>query len=267
MLRSLALFLAGLFALTGCRSETTLQNGSPEWATDDDDATEEPQFEEFDGARLLVHSPSSGTIMLVDEGQFLDAEVVDINGDPMDFDGIVWETSLESEPIFEGKQGDVELHWGIHELTVTAELPNGDRLQTILGGIRVQGRQTGVYAGNMNIDVNLEFQGTPVTASCVGGLDFVVDMSGEVLGGGGQCSINLVVLPGFDVVYDVSADVQEDTAEGDVGIDIGFFALPIGFTGDFPEDGVLHADFEGGLLTVQLAGAIDAHRVSLYVDP
>lgn len=236
-------------------------------AVGDDDDDSKDDFSEFDGATLRIVSPQSAEILFTDDGQELRAELLDADGDPMDWNGLVWTSDQEDDPIFEGLEGDVDLHWGIHELTATANLPNGDRLVTTIGGVRVQGRQTGVYAGSMNINVAMEFQGTPVNAACNGGLDFEVDMSGEVLAGGGSCTLNLVVLPGFDVNYDLDAEVDGDSASGDVGVDIGFFALPIGFDGDFPQDGVLTADFSGQIVTFDMTGSIEAERVSLYVDP
>jgi hypothetical protein len=198
----------------------------------------------------------------------VDAEVLDLNGEPLDFDGIVWTSDqVEGEPIFLGKSGEAELDWGIHAITATADLPNGDRLQYTVGGVRVQGRHTGVYAGNMNITISGEYQGTPIEAACVGGLDFVVDMSGEILEGSGRCTLNLIVIGSFDVDYDLGADVDEDAASGEVSVDFGFFPLGVGWDGEFPEVDHLIGSFEGSVFIGAMTGEIDAHRVSLYVDP
>ena len=270
MPRSIVILLALLFALTGCRSETSLSGGAP--AVDDEDIEdEEPvdEFTEFDGATLEVYSPVSGDILFLDEGQYLDAEILDSEGNPMDFDEIIWETDQVEGAIHIGLADEVNLPHGIHEFRVTAELPNGDRLQTVLGGVRIQSRHTGVYAGQVTINVALEFQGTPVNAQCVGGLDFVVDMAGEAFGGAGGCSISLVVLPGFDVEYNIDADIDGDDVDGNIGINVMFFDLPIGFEGGFVEEDVIEAGFEGGLplLGIDMSGIIEAHRVSSYVEP
>ncbi len=260
-------FLAA-FGLLGCQSETPLSyGGTPPGEEEPDDEEPEDLFPEFDGATLEVYSPQSAEIIFLEDGITFDAEIIGVDGDVLDFDEIVWETDQEFGPIFEGTYGESFMDWGIHTFTITAELPNGDRLQTVLGGVRIQGRHTGVYAGNLAMNVDMEFQGTPVNAACNGGLDFVIDMAGEVLSGGGQCSIALVIIDPIDVTYEVNADVEDDEAIGDVGIDIGFFALPIGFEGEFEGDSDLHADFEGGLLGFNMAGTLDAHRLSVYVDP
>ena len=261
-------FLAA-FGLLGCQSETPLSYGGAPPEEEEEPEEEEPEelFPEFDNATLEVHSPASAEILFVEDMVQFDAEIVGEDGEVLDFDEIVWETDQAFAPIFEGNFGESFMDWGIHTFTVTANLPNGDRLQTVLGGVRIQGRHTGVYAGNLAMNVDMEFQGTPVNAACNGGLDFVIDMSGELLGGGGQCAIALVIIDPIDVTYEVNADVEDDRADGNVGIDIGFFALPIGFEGDFEGDGQLHADFEGGLLGFNMAGTLDAHRLSVYVDP
>jgi hypothetical protein len=224
------------------------------------------QHPEFDGARLIVNEPQSGTIYIVDDGIPLDAQVVDVNGDPMDFGDVVWTIDDEEEPIHTGLEGDVEVEWGIHLITATAELPNGDRLQWTAGGLRVQGEHTGIYAGNLRITLDAEFQGTPISASCLGGLDFTVDMSGTVIDGGGACMIDLLVLGRFDVVYNVDASVLNDDAEGSVAMDLGFFDFPVDFEGSFEYD-TLTSEFGGGAFLFDMSGDLDAHRVSLYVDP
>lgn len=267
MSRSLLVLFAALFALTGCRSETSLTGGTPPPGDEIEEEEEEEDFSHFDGASLMVYSPISADILDLHEGQYLDAEILDADGVPMDFDDIIWESDQVDGAIHIGMAADVSLPAGIHQFTVTADLPNGSRLQTILGGVRVQAEHTGVYAGQVTINVEMEFQGTPVNAQCVGGLDFVVDMWGETFGGAGQCSINLVVIPGFDVSYNIDADIFGDDVDGNVGINVLFFDLPIGFEGGFDGEGNVGAPFEGGLLGINLSGGFDAHRVSLYVDP
>jgi len=122
--------------LAGCQGETYLTGGDclPQ-PGDDDDSADVDDFSEFDGATLQVYSPLPAGIFYLEEDMELDAEVVDADGEPMDFEDIVWETDLDDDPILEAPSGDVELDWGIHTITVTADLPNGSKLQTILGGI------------------------------------------------------------------------------------------------------------------------------------
>ena len=261
MTRSNTLFvlLAGLVA-AGCNGDANFTGVGGDTPAD--------LFPEFNGATLEVLSPVSGDIYLRDEGLPFEARVLGADGNVLDFEDIVWTTDQEPDTqIFVGTEGAEFVAWGIHQVRATADLPNGDRLVFAAGGVRVQGKHTGVYAGNLNITLDAEFQGTPISGSCNGGLDFVVDMSGTILDGGGQCTVDLLVLGQFDVAYNLDASVFEDDAEGDIGVDVGFFEIPLSWDGEFEEEDRLLADFAGGAFLFDMTGEIDAHRVSPYVNP
>jgi hypothetical protein len=245
-----------LFLLTGCTGETFLSAGPGG----------EEEASEFDGATLSITSPLPAAIYFLNEPVPLEGSVLSADGEVLDFEDIVWTTDVEGE-IATGTNAEAELEWGIKTFTVTADLPNGDRLQTVLGGVRVQGLHTGIYGGNFSISFNAEFEGTPITASCLGGLNFVVDMSGEVLiGDQGSCTVNLLVVGEFDVGYGVEADVAEDSADGNIQINTGFIDIPVGFEGNFEEES-LSAEFEGNAFLFDFDGELQANRLSLYVDP
>jgi len=248
-------------SLAGCSDATLSGLG------DGEEESGERSFAEFDGATLQVDSPLSGSIILLEDEAQLEAVVLSTAGEPLDFDAIEWTTDHHEDVLFEGRSGTTELEAGIHAITATAELPNGDRLQTTLGGIRVQAVHTGVYSGSLNMDLSGEFQGTPVTTSCAGALDFVVDMQGEVISGAGECSLNLLVLGSFDVSYDVVGDIEENDAAGNVSVDLGFFPLDLDWEGGFEDEDTLVGSFGGQILMFDMEGRIDAHRISLYVDP
>jgi hypothetical protein len=211
----------------------------------------------FDGASMVVSSPQPAQIYDLAEDLALEAEILDADGEPLD---------LEEEPLFVGSRGEVGVPWGIHTFTVTAALPNGDRLQTSVGAVRVQSEHTGIYSGTFGLTVNAELQGTPISAACLGGLDLTIDMAGEALRGDeGQCSINLVVLGQLDVSYGVAGDVNGDDVQGDIQLDLGFFDVPVGFDGVLDGD-ELQAEFGGSVILFDFDGFIDARRVSPYVD-
>jgi len=264
------LCLVGLLStlLAACGSDTMLiGNGNATDEAGDAVGVDEETFPEFDGATLVVHEPISASIHLVDQPLLLSAEVLGMDGEVLDFEAIVWTSDQIEDELLEASTGESELPFGIHAITATADLPNGDRLQTTLGGVRVQGEHTGIYAGNMNIALSGDFQGTPISASCVGGLDFIVDMSGELLGGDGQCTVDLLVLGSFDVAYNLSANIDEHEADGDVAVDMGMFPLSLGWTGEFDEESALLGGFEGGMMLFDMEGSVEADRISLYVDP
>ena len=252
------LALSTLLALvTGCAGESFLSS---------DRADDEDGYPEFDGATLEISSPVSAAIYLLDEGLPLQGAVISADGEVMDFEEIVWTSDVEGE-LATGTDEEADLDWGIKTFTVTADLPNGDRLQTVIGGVRVQGRHTGIYGGNLAINLHAEFEGTPITASCLGGLHFVVDMSGELLlGEEGSCTINLIIMGEMDIGYGVEADVSDDSAEGSIQINTGFIDIPVQFEADF-EDDTLTADFEGNAFVFTFDGSIEAERLSPYVEP
>lgn len=230
------------------------------------DEEEEADFAEYDTATLAVHSPQSADILFLEEPVLLDAEVLDGNGVPMEFDDITWELNDETAPLYVGAFGEVDIEHGIHSFTVTANLPNGDRLVTQIGAVRVQGRHSGIYTGNFQLNIDADFQGTPITASCLGGLDFIIDMAGEtIVGDDGGCTVNLFILGEMDIAYGLDGDVDDGEVAGDVSINLGFFDLPVGYEGEI-DDGEVFADFSGSAILFDFDGAIDASRVSLYVE-
>lgn len=260
MTRPSILFVLAAVLAAGC-------NGDANFSGIGGDTPEE-LFPEFDGATLDVLSPVSGDIYLRDEGVPFEARILGADGNVLDFTDIVWETDQEPDvQIFVGTEGAEFVNWGIHQFTATADLPNGDRLVYAAGGVRVQGEHTGVYSGNLNITLDAEFQGTPISGSCNGGLDFVVDMSGTLLDGGGQCVVDLLVLGQFDVSYNLDASIFDDDAEGDIGVDVGFFEIPIQWDGEFQDEDRLVAEFSGGAFLFDMSGEIEGHMVSPYVDP
>ena len=250
------------FVLLGC-SDTMLSGANG----DDGDLPPEPTFPEFDGATLQVASPLSGEILLLDEDVEFEAVILDAEGEVMNFDLISWTTDQQDDFTEQGRTVTAMLDAGIHAITATAELPNGDRLQTTQGGVRVQGLHTGIYAGSLIMELSGEFQGTPITTQCAGALDFVVDMQGEVIDGSGECALNLVVLGSMDVAYNVDGDIDDDNAAGNVSVDVGFFPLDLSWEGGFQDEDDLIGTFGGTLLMFEMAGTIDAHRLSPYVDP
>jgi hypothetical protein len=266
------LFIVMLLALAlstaGCQGDTVLTG--PTLLGDDDDSAgidDEDLYPEFDGATMVVHAPVSAAIYPLEDDLELEAEILDVDGEPLDFEDIVWEIDSDDDPIFVGDQGDVEMDWGIHTFTVTADLPNGDRLQTVLGGVRVQSENTGIYAGNFALNVHAEYQGTPITASCLGGLAFVVGMSGETLDAeGGQCTINLIIMGEMDVSYGVEGEVDDGDVDGNIQLDLGFFDLPVGYEGEL-SDGEMYAEYAGSAILFEFDGSLEATRVSEYVDP
>lgn len=220
---------------------------------------------EYEGASLVVHSPASASINYTEFGLELSAEVLDADGEPMEFEEISWTFAGDEEAAFVGLESILDLEYGIYDLTVTADLPGGSRLQTNLSSIRLQGERTGIYAGNLEMAADIDFQGTAFTATCLGGMTFTVGMDGETLEGDGGCSMVLVIIDPIEVAYALGGEVDGADAAGDIGLDLGFADVPVAWDGGFEGD-AFSADFVGSAVLFEFVGAINATRISEYVD-
>jgi len=222
-------------------------------------------FSEFDEASLVVTSPAPASVNYTELGLQLTAQVVGPDGEPMDFTDITWTFAGDEEPVFTGVDTVLDLDYGYYDLVVNADLPNGSRLQTNLPALRMQGERTGIYAGNLELAAALEFQGTPVNTGCVGGMTFTVGMDGETIEGDGGCSMILVIMDPIDVAYSLGGEVDGADATGDIGLDLGFFDLPVGWDGGFDGE-TFEAGFEGSAILFDFEGAIAATRITELVD-
>ena len=252
-IQTLIVGLVAICVTAGCVSENMV-------STNSDEPT--PSWRH---AELIVHAPMSPSFVIVGDPLSLSSEIVGDDGSIIEFDDVIWTSDLEGE-IFRGPEGEAYLDFGIHTITAWAELPNGDRLQATYGGVRVQSSTTGIYAGAVDITVTGEVQGTPINAGCNGAIDFVVDLRGQVLGGEGQCAVNLVVIEGFDLGYQVTGDILNDNVAGEIALSAGPFPIPVGWEGSFDEEGILSGGFEGELLAFGLNGQLTARRVTRYVE-
>lgn len=246
-----------LFALyllvVGCTAEGLVATGA------------DTDLAQYAGATLVVYSPASASIVEIGEPLELKAGIISAEGESLEFDAIEWTSSLQDTGIFSGKEGAVYLDIGKHDITASAQLPNGDRLDWTNGGVRVQSPNAGIYAGSVTISVSGEFQDTPLTASCTGAVDFVVDMAGEVMGGSGSCMIELIVTDGFEVSYDVLGSIVGNEVTGSVQVSTGIFPIPVPWDGEF-NDGVLTGGFDGDLLVFTFEGLVQARKVTSYTD-
>ncbi len=222
-------------------------------------------FSEFDEASLIVTSPAPASVNYTELGLSLAGQVVDADGEPMEFTDITWTFEGDEDPTFVGTETVLDLDYGFYDLVVNADLPNGSRLQTNLPAIRMQGERTGIYAGNLELSAALEFQGMPVNTGCVGGMTFTVGMDGETIEGDGGCSMILVIMDPIDVAYSLGGEVDGADAAGDIGLDLGFFDLPVGWDGGF-EGEAFTADFSGSAILFDFEGLINATRITDLVD-
>jgi hypothetical protein len=232
----------------------------------DDDAGDDDTAEEvWADADMMVHSPESGEFVPLGTAMHLSATVYDDEGTETEWDDIHWTTDQDDDFEWVGRDGEVEdFPVGRHTITAKTKLPNGDKLTYAVGGVLVQHINAGVYSGTVNINIDMEFQGYPISANCVGGIDFVVDVYGEFLEGTGACIASVVGL--FDLPLDliIDGEMTDNEVEGTIGVSVGgWFDLPAPFTGEFPAEGEMFAEFSYDLSGTTVAGTIDAHRVAL----
>lgn len=228
-------------------------------------------------ARLEVLAPESASIHPLGQPLHLAAQVVDPAGNVLDADEVAWSTDLVETPLLDRLEGDVELDAGIHELTATAHLPNGDRLQTAVGGVRVQAWWTGEYTGDTVLTVQAQLPtGSPLVLTCQGPLEFVVSLDGkEAPVEDGACTIS-VLGQSFEATYAIEiviypAGLVRGTVDFAFDTPLGAFELPIEWAGAFYDD-QFSAGLEGTIELpligeAEVAGGLYALLVDRYVDP
>lgn len=263
------LALASLTLAVGCTPDYSQNkvagDGTLDGASDSGDADEEIDPAAFDGATLAIVSPADGAFLPLGEAVTFTAELLDADGAPLDYDDITWTTSLDAEWSVVGASTELDdLPIGQHTFRATAILPNGSQVTDAVGGVLVQAEAAGVYAGNMILDATGEYEGTPITTSCVGGAVMTVDAAGERVTGESTCVLSLL---GFNQeathVFDLA--VEGDEIVGAATVDLGFLAVDFEAAGQV-SDGVLEATWSDNLYGfVELDGTLEVERVTRSV--
>lgn len=245
-----------LFALAGCSPKYNVLE------LDTDTGTEEPEID-YEGATLRIVSPASGSFVPYQDLSNFEAELLDGDGNPIEFDEVQWTSNVDSawDPnglVFEDDTLDV----GLHDITAQVNLPNGDRLAYSVGGVLVQSKWAGTYVGTFVADV--EYDEFPV--GCAGSAILVIDPYGEVLTGNSDCVVsiggnNLDLSFVFDVEHDGDGGLG-----GTVAADIfGWFQVDFDANGgiDLPEEN-LQVEFAGSPFgSLNIDGSVEAARISL----
>lgn len=234
--------------------------------TDDTDSTTDEttdsttqDFSEYDGATLVILSPSSGDFLLWEQSQEFSAAIYDVDGEPLDFDGITWTSDVDDGWDREGSAfSDDSLDVGTHALTATAELPNGDRLVYTIGGVLVQSEYAGTYTGS----VDIEGAYTGYAIGCSGAALLYIDAYGEEAWGDASCLISVL---GFDLDMAFLFDLENDYGDlnGDASVDIsGWFEWPFEMDADLTEEGDVSSEFEIEYGDLAVSGGMDLTRLS-----
>lgn len=226
-----------------------------------EDTAEPEDLAQWAGATLEIRSPATGAFLPYGEPAEFEAEVVGADGVPLDFDAIAWESSIDDWTATGASFEDAGLDVGTHTLNAEAVLPDGTRLVSQVAGVQVQAEAAGTYVGNLIVDLTGEYNGTPITASCIGAAIVSVDLLGERVAGDSTC---VLALFGFDTEarHEFDLEVDGDSLSGTADLDLTFFRLSFDATGEV-DDETIRATWTGdvgGLLDI--TGDLNIERIS-----
>ncbi|MEM7151941.1 MAG: hypothetical protein AAF799_03820 [Myxococcota bacterium] len=271
--------LPRLLAVAGLLTQTTACT-SDEWPPISEDeegsTTAEEDDEAYEFAELEIVQPDPASIHPIGARIPLLAQVLQPDGSELTVDDVEWVSDDSDLPLLDTLQGDVELPPGVYDLSAIARLPNGDRLQTTVGDIRVQAPWTGEYSGDVVLVISVEFQGLPLSPRCQGPLELRVGLDGRTFDAAdGQCTIDVAIVS-LDATYSLEAEIDDagivtGTIDFEFQAPTGPFEIPLEWTGAFT-DRAFGAALEG-TVTVPLIGSADvsgylqAPLVDPYIDP
>lgn len=225
------------------------------------DTGEPEDLEQWAGANLQIVSPVTDDFLPYGEDASFEAVIIGADGEPLAFDGVQWRSSVGGWTGAGAAFEDDGLDVGRHTLTAEATLPDGTRLASQVAGVTVQAEVAGTYVGNLIVDLTGEYNGTPITASCIGAAVVYVDALGERVQGESTC---VLALFGFDTEARHEFDLAVDGSElaGTANLDLSFFNIAFDAIGEIGRDNILATwtGSAGGLLDV--AGELNIDRIS-----
>ena len=275
-MRTIALITCTLSLSLGCRSdqEVKTNEGSVDATGNELDEEEELEEEEeedysmYEGAYLLILSPQSGDFLPWDEETDFEAVLFGADDRALPFEDIYWSSDVDMTWAKLGTDfEDDSLDVGTHALTAVVDLPNGSRLAHTVGGVLVQHENAGIYTGDMNVGVSLEFDGTPVGASCIGGATIVVDAYAETATGESTCTIDLLGYAEFDLRHEFEFELDEEEMSGEalIALELFGFDLPFATEGEIDSGDIL-ASWGGNMLGfADIDGTLEVGRVTRSV--
>lgn len=247
----------------GSDDGSTTDGGTTDGGTTDGGTTTptEPDYSEYDGATLQILSPESGAFYPLGEDVPFEAVILAADGSGLDFEDVVWTTTVDGD--WEGRGTDFqdELTVGTHTITATAALPNGDRLGWTVSGVLVQHEDAGTYVGDLAVDFTVDYEGTPITTTCFGAATLYVDAWGEAALGESACTVSLLGYD-LDTTYDFEFEVKDEELSGQAALDLVIFESQFDATGTL-SDGELFATWEDSLLGyIDFLGELELTRIS-----
>lgn len=225
------------------------------------DGAEDEDFSAYDGAVLEILSPASGSFLPLGEPADFEAVLTDVDGNELEFDEVLWTSNLDADWSATGLSAELsDMPAGMNSFTAVAALPNGDRVADAVGGVVVQAEDTGVYAGNMVLIASGDYNGTPISASCVGGAIVTVAADGETASGSSNCVISLL---GFsqEAPHAFEFELADGEVTGSAALDL-FIPISFEVAGDVG-DGSIQASWASNVLGyLDLEGSLEVERVT-----
>jgi len=221
---------------------------------------------QYEGAYVRILSPAPDEVVRLDHAYPFVAGVYAADGSKIEPSSIQW--SASDDPDFvsdEIRFVSNTLAAGVHDLTVTAELPDGDRLTDTIGGVRVQSYRSGTYSGLFSVEGSVQ----KISISCTGNASIVLDVEGTTGSGDGSCVVSLLGanIP-MNWTFDLDASGPELDGTASVEL-VGIFTydLPlVSGTIDPAGDG-LSLDFDANIPFIgDITGSVEAPRISLDTE-
>jgi len=259
--------------LFACEKQEEIVNDCVETVTDTaivqtepslepEEEIEEEDFSMWDMADLRILSPLPSQKIAIGEQQEFHAEILNIDGEIMEFEEIIWSTNQNEDWRFTGSQfTDATLPVGEQSIKAEAILPNNNRLVYAIGGVRVQHPDAGTYSGTTTIDATItDWSGNETIVSCAGSAIVEVDLEGTTAVGGTSCVLQLFEQD-VDTTYDFQIEVQSPDLGGVAIADLGITQRDFPLTGTIG-DGVLAAAWTDTVYgTVLIEGSMVLQRV------
>lgn len=270
--------LAWVVGLMVCGAGCTSDEWPPVSLEDDDEGGSSTGDDDalYDVAQLEIFAPEAASIHAIGSSIYLWAQLRHPDGVLLWVDDVAWVAQGIEPTLLDTLEGEIELPPGVYDLSVVAHLPNGDRLQTTVGDIRVQAPWTGLYSGDVAMIIAVEFQGFPVAPRCDGPLEILVGLDGQSFEAeSGECTLDVFITT-FDATYSIEAEIDDagivtGTIDFVFQAPTGPFEIPIGWTGAFTE-GAFGAGLAGSVDiplfgTAEVSGSLQAALVDATVDP
>lgn len=265
--------------LVGCRGDAVVVDPPVELPYDpdagsgfvtspwEDPATTAPPTDDaiYEGARVRILTPAPGEVVSLGEPYRYEAEVYLADGTSFAPAAVQWFAS--GDPDFDATElafTSDALAVGPQDLTVVADLPNGDRVAHSVGGVRVQSPITGTYAGLFSVSGAVG----QITITCTGAAVIAIDEPGQVGEGDGDCIVSLLAAS-VPMTWDFTLDAAGTELTGEASVNlVGIFSYDVPMTAgtvDPAGDG-LELEFAATIpLVGDLSASLGAERVSL--DP